>query len=71
MNKCRYTLVRGYYQEVKGSLFNRTEVRSEEIDCKTLKEAIELGSILSQDEKPLSYIFDNAAHKKLTLRGEC
>ena len=67
MNKPRYTLTRVYY--------NRTplgkRLATEEIDCKTLKDAKDLGSCLSDEEKVLgSYIFDNVRHEKLTLKGE-
>jgi hypothetical protein len=44
---------------------------TEEIECKTLKEAVELGTILTEEEKILGFhIFDNASHKRLTLKGE-
>lgn len=65
--KDRYTLVRVYYKNTEFG--NRISI--EEIDCKTLKDAIDLGSCLSEEEKVLgSYIFDNVRHKKLTLKGE-
>lgn len=65
MNKLRYTLVRVYIDKISG--FYKTE----EIDCKTLKEAVDLGSILTHEEQVSgSYIFDNAAYKKLTLKGQ-
>lgn len=66
MNKPRYTLFRGYYQVT--ALGNR--LTTESIDCKTKQEAVELASILTFEEKILSYIFDNVAHKKMTLKGE-
>ena len=67
MNKARYTLVRVYYKQ---EFITRT-LASEEIDCKTLKDAVELGTILTEEEKVLgSYIFDNVSHKRLTLKGE-
>ena len=61
----RYTLVRGYYKVTEFG--NR--LTTEEIGCKTLKEAVDLASILTIEEKIMSYIFDNAAHKKLTIDG--
>ena len=67
MNKARYTLTRVYY--IQG--FNSRTLSTEEIECKTLKEAISLGYILTEEEKVLgSYIFDNVLHKRLTLKGE-
>lgn len=63
----RYTLVRVYYTQ--GIICRK--LTTEEINCKTLKEAINLGAILTEEEKVLgSYIFDNVAHKRLTLKGE-
>lgn len=65
--KERYTLVRIFYTQ--GIITKK--LTTEEIQCKTLKEAKELGAILTEEEKVLgSYIFDNVAHKKLTLKGE-
>lgn len=64
MNKPRYILVRGYYSITDKSL------KTEEIECKTLKEAVDLGSILSLEESIMSYIFDTVNHKKLTLQGK-
>ena len=65
--KYRYTLVRVYYKPTEFG--NR--LSTEELECKTLTEAINLGECLSDLEKILgSYIFDNVRHKKLTLRGE-
>ena len=56
--KDRYILVRGYYKVTPyGNLLT-----TEEIDCKTVKEAQDLASILTTDEKILSYIFDNINH---------
>lgn len=67
MNKARYTLVRVY---CKRGIITCT-LATEEIDCKTLKDAVELGAILTEEEKVLgSYIFDNVSHKRLTLKGE-
>ena len=65
MNKPRYILVRGY----RSSSGNK-ELKTEEIECNTLKEAVDLGSILSLEESILSYIFDTVNHKKLTLQGK-
>ena len=65
MPKERYTLVRGYYKATEFG--NR--LTTEEIGCKTLKEATDLASILTMEEKVMSYIFDNAANKKLTIDG--
>ena len=63
----RYTLVKAY--QTQGIICRK--LATEEIKCKTLKEAVELGAILTEEEKVLgSYIFDNAAHKRLTLKGE-
>lgn len=62
MNK-RYTLVRIYRKDLS--------LDAELIDCKTLKEAIDLGTCLSEEEKVLgSHIIDNVKHCKLTLKGE-
>ena len=66
MSKLRYTLVRGYWEVT--AFGNR--LTTEEIDCKTLKEAVDLASILTLEEKFISYIFDNVKQKKLTLKGE-
>ena len=67
MNKARYILVRVYYKQ---GIITRI-LATEEIDCKTLKDAVELGAILTEEEKALgSYIFDNVSHKRLTLKGE-
>lgn len=67
MSKLRYTLVRVYYKQ---KLIKRS-LTTEEIECKTLKEAVELGAILTEEEKVLgSYIFDNVTYKRLTLKGE-
>ena len=67
MAKDRYTLVRVFYKD--GVVTRR--LTTEEISCKTLKEAVSLGEILTEEEKILgSYIFDNVSHKKLTLKGE-
>lgn len=66
MAKLRYTLVRVFHNP---NNFGR--LATEEVDYKTLKEATDFGSILTEEEKMLgSYIFDNVAHKKLTLKGE-
>lgn len=69
MAKGRYTLTRIYFGE---DIFGyRNRLKTEEIECKTLKEAIDLGTCLSDEEKKLgSYILDNVNHKKLTLTGE-
>lgn len=64
MNKPRYILVRGYHSIIDKSL------KTEEIECDTLEEAINLGSILSFEESILSYIFDTVNRKKLTLQGK-
>lgn len=64
MNKPRYILVRGYRSIIDKKL------KTEEIECDTLEEAINLGSILSFEESILSYIFDTVNHKKLTLQGK-
>ena len=64
MNKPRYILVRGYHS------FIDNKIKTEEIECDTLKEAVDLGSILSLEESILSYIFDTVNHKKLTLQGK-
>lgn len=64
MNKPKYILVRGYYSSISNK-----ELKTEEIECKTLKEAVDLGSILSLEESIMSYILDNVNHKKLTLQG--
>lgn len=64
MNKPRYILVRGYHSIIDKSL------KTEEIECNTLEEAINLGSILSFEESILSYIFDIVNRKKLTLQGK-
>lgn len=64
MNKSRYILVRVYRS------FKDKNLKTEEIDCKTLKEAVDLGSILSLEESTTSYIFDTVNHKKLTLQGK-
>lgn len=65
MAKLRYTLVR-VFTDIKHNF--RYDI--EEIDCKTKKEAIDLGSILTKEEKILSYIMDNVRNEKLTLNGE-
>ena len=65
MQKERYTLVRSYYKVT--ALYTR--LATEEIGCKTLKEATDLASILTMEEKVMSYIFDNVANKKLTIDG--
>jgi len=63
----RYTLVRVYYTQ--GIICRK--LATENINCKTLKEAVELGAILTEEEKVLgSYIFDNVSHKRVTLKGE-
>lgn len=64
MNKSRYILVRVYHSFIDKNL------KTEEIDCKTLKEAIDLGSILSLEESIMSYILDTVNNKKLTLQGK-
>lgn len=64
MNKPRYILVRGYHS------FIDKKLKTEEIECDTLEEAINLGSILSFEESILSYIFDTVNRKKLTLQGK-
>ena len=71
MPKERYTLCR-VYQTIKSDClgFNYKCLKTEEFPCKTLKEAIEMGSILTYEEKINSYIFDNVRHKRLTLKGE-
>ena len=67
----RYTLIRVFNKIEETCLGKRTRISVEEIGCKTLKDAIDLSSCLSEEEKVLgSYIFDNASHKKLTLKGE-
>ena len=66
MAKLRYTLVRVFHKPNNFGILD-----TEEVDYKTLKEATDFGSILTEEEKVLgSYIFDNVAHKKLTLKGE-
>lgn len=68
MTKLRYILVRVFYGK---DSYGKRRLMTEELDCKTLKEAVALGEILTEEEKILgSYIFDNVAHKKLTLKGE-
>ena len=64
MNKPKYILVRGYHSIIDKNL------KTEEIECDTLEEAINLGSILSFEESILSYIFDTVNRKKLTLQGK-
>lgn len=60
----RYTLIRYY-------LDKRSNIQSEQVDCKTIKEAVSLGSILSRQEKLLgSFILDNVTLKRLTLEGK-
>lgn len=67
MSSKRYTLVRVYYKVTEFG--NRCS--TEELECKTLTEAINLGECLNDLEKSLgSYIFDNVRHKKLTLKGK-
>lgn len=62
----RYTLVRVFHRK---DYFGRLDTES--IGCKTLKDAVALGSILTNEEKMLgSYIFDNVRHEHLTLKGE-
>ena len=61
----RYTLVRSYY---KATEFG-SRLATEEIGCKTLKEATDLASILTMEEKVMSYIFDHAANKRVTIDG--
>ena len=69
--KERYTLVRVFNKKEETIFGTRTRISTEEIGCKILKDAVDLGSCLSEEEKILgSYIFDNVAHKKLTLKGE-
>lgn len=66
MAKLRYTLIRFFHNPNDFGILS-----TEEVDYKTLKEATDFGSILTEEEKVLgSYIFDNVAHKKLTLKGE-
>ena len=65
MAQLRYTLVRAYYEATPFG----SRLTTESIDCKTRQEAVELGSILTQEEKFMSYIFDNVANKRLTLKG--
>ena len=61
----RYLLIRVYTDKITG------RIKTEEIECKTLKEATALGSILTDEEKYLgSYIFDNVNHEHLTLKGK-
>lgn len=62
----RYTLVRAYYDRSMGW----AHLKTENIPCKTLTEAVELGSILTDEEKFMSFIEDRARHKKLTLKGD-
>ena len=64
MNKSRYILVRGYHSSIDN------KIKTEEIECNTFKEAVDLGSILSLEESILSYIFDTVNRKKLTLQGK-
>jgi hypothetical protein len=64
MNKSRYILVRGYHSSIDN------KIKTEEIECDTLEEAINLGSILSFEESIMSYIFDTVNRKKLTLQGK-
>ena len=65
MAKERYTLVRAYYKATEFG--NR--LTTEEIDCKTKQEAVDLASILTMEEKTMSYIFDNASNKRMTIDG--
>lgn len=61
--KERYTLVRVYKKNLL--------IAVEEIKCKTLKEAVDLGTCLSDEERYLgSHIIDEVGHKRLTLKGE-
>ena len=61
--KDRYTLVRGYYKVTPYG--NR--LATEEIDCKTKREAQELADILTMEEKVISYIFDNVNRKRVPI----
>ena len=64
MNNHRYILVRGYRSTIDNKL------KTETIECKTLKEAVALGSILSLEESIMSYIIDTVNNKTLTLQGK-
>lgn len=64
MEQKRYTLVRLYHKQDYFS-----NIGTEKIACKTLKEANELGELLTNEEKKLgSHILDNVTNKKIQLK---
>lgn len=65
MTKDEYTLVRVYHND------DTCRVDAEFIGCKSLQEAIDLGTCLSDEERYFgSHIIDNVRHCQLTLKGE-
>ena len=67
-NQRRYTLVRVFYKQENTILGTTKHISTEEIGCKTLKEALDLWSCLNEEEKVLgSYVLDNANNKKQCL----
>lgn len=66
MNNQRYTFVRLFYKQ-KGNII--LGIETEEIRCKTLKEALDLWSCLNEEEKSLGpYIIDNINNKKQLVK---
>ena len=65
----RYTFVRLFYKQyytISGDV--KKLIATEEIGCKTLKEALDLLSCLNEEEKSLRpYIIDNVNNKKQFL----
>ena len=69
MTNQRYTFVRLFYkQNYTISGLEKRIISTEEIGCKTLKEALDLVSCLNDEEKSLHpYIIDNVNNKKRFL----
>ena len=62
-NQKRYTLVRVFYKQENE--LGIKHIGTEKIDCKTLKESLDLWSCLNEEEKDLgSYVIDNINNKK-------
>lgn len=64
-NQKRYILVRVFNKKEDTIFSTRTRISTEEIGCKTLKEALDLWSCLNEEEKVLgSYVVDTVNNKK-------
>ena len=67
-NQKRYTLVRVFNKKEDTIFGKRTRISTEEISCKTLKEALDLWSCLNEEEKILgSYVVDTVNNKTVLL----